>query len=220
MPTASTSMVEKLAADAKVMSDALEKLQKALDKLSKPASQKDHDALVKSFGPIDKVVQIYAANVKLEPPKYPDEDAYKILRKGLTGQMAKLPKLVKLVEADKSGGAGKLTFKIDPEALKDLKKFKGSDDDLIQAFKLVARGDAGRSGPKQDGVEKYSHIHIGGQAKMNLLYRPAKSLVLGYLGFHLQKDAPKEEKEAIKEVASRKGTAKAYYVDDEGYGPK
>lgn len=220
MPTASASMVEKLAADAKVMSDALDKMKAALAKIKKPSSLAELDKLADLFGKLDPRIQKFVRKLAEAPPVYPDEDEYKLARKLLTAVMANLPKVAKLVEADKKlAAAGPLTFKIDPEAVKELAKFKGNAGDLLQALAMVARGEPGRSGPKQDGIDKYSHIHIGGKAKMNLLFRPAKSLVLGYLGFHLQKDAPKEEKEAIQNVASRSGAPKNFYVDDDGYGP-
>jgi hypothetical protein len=219
MPTASTSMIDKLAADGKVMSDALDKMQAALSKLKKPASQADLDKLVELFGKFNPRILKYAREVKQEPPIYAGEDDYKLVRKLLTAAMAQIPKVAKLVEADKKrAAAGPLEFKVDPLGAKEILKSKALK--LDQALEMVAIGEKGRSGPADKDVEKYSHIHIGGNAKQNLIFRPGKKLVLGILPFHLDNKCSKEEKEQIKEVAGRSGSPKTFVLDEDGFREK
>ena len=216
MPTASTSMIDKLAADGKVVDDALEKLKGMVVKLKKPASQDALDTLVKQFGLFNPRILKYAREVKQEPPIFADDDDYKLVRKLLTAVLGQLPKVAKLVSEDqKRAATGALKFKVDPEGAKELLKSKALK--LDQALEMVAIGERGRSGPADKDVEKYSHIHIGGNAKQNLVFQPAKKLVLGILQFHLDTKCSKEEKLEIKAMAARKGSPKTFVLDEDGF---
>jgi hypothetical protein len=89
----------------------------------------------------------------------------------------------------------------------------GKDAKLAQALAMVARGDKGRTGPKAEGVKQYNHIHIGGNAKSNLLFQPATKLVLGVLDFHLETGLSDSNKKKIKDVAARSGGTVTLKID-------
>ena len=72
------------------------------------------------------------------------------------------------------------------------------DKKLAQALKMGARGDKGRAGPKENGIKEYNHIHVGGNAKYNLLFQPNNKLILGTLNFHLDSSNSDLKKREIK----------------------
>jgi len=92
----------------------------------------------------------------------------------------------------------------------------GKDAKVCQALAAVVRGDKGRTGPKEKDVEQYNHIHIGGNANDNLLFKVQSRVVLGRLKFHLEKGLNDGKKKQIKNVAGRSGaTIELTAVDGE-----
>ena len=89
--------------------------------------------------------------------------------------------------------------------------FIGEGKKMAQALKMALRGD-GRDGPKEEGVAQYKHIHVGGNAKLNLLFRQSNNLVLGVIDFHIESGNNKSQKAKVKKVAGASGSTTTLLV--------
>ncbi|WP_293935615.1 hypothetical protein [Iodobacter sp.] len=84
-------------------------------------------------------------------------------------------------------------------------EIEGSDAQMAQAVRMVFNKTAdGRSAPGTSGI---NHIHVGGNAQLNLLFDLASATILGVVNGHMDGQMkPAIRTESIK-VASRKGGA-------------
>jgi hypothetical protein len=203
MPTASVEMITKLATDAKAVSAALVKMQKQVAKIDDAETAPHVTTLQTKFDRLNQQIEKIERDAGRKPPILADESDYKNCRKILTNIVKFVQKTAKAVSNEASAAKNEITVQAVSSAEKELLI---RDKKLAQALKAVARGDKGRTGPKADGVKQYNHIHIGGNAKDNLLFRPGKKLVLGTLGFHLDSSNSKSEIAKITKVASRSGS--------------
>lgn len=204
MPSASTEMTVKLAQDFAAVGKALEGWQKYLKAADSPPSEAGIKKVQAAYDKIKPQIVKFAAGIKAKPPQFPDESDYKPRRKEVTAMTALAGKVDKMVKKEISEAKNEVTVQCVAAAKSEL---VGKDKKLAQALMMVARGDKGRSGPKEADIKEYNHIHIGGNAKYNLLFQPAKKLVLGTLNFHLDSSNSKSEKENIKKIAKRSGGA-------------
>ncbi|MBC7477131.1 MAG: hypothetical protein H7317_03440 [Pseudorhodobacter sp.] len=202
MPTASGQMIEKLDADGKVVKAALAKMKDYLDDAGEPDSKDAIEKLTTQFAVFSPRIDKFAREILLKPPIFADEAAYTLVRKLLTATMASVAKTAKVVAAEQA--AAKLAVKVKVvSAAKSECLIK--DKKMAQALKMVASGTKGRAGPAEKDVKEYNHIHIGGNARYNLLFQPGKKLVLGTLDFHLDTSCSDAQKKEIKKVAARSG---------------
>jgi hypothetical protein len=202
MPSASAQMIVALAKDAKAIDAALEKMQAHVKKIGEPASMPIIEKLQGQFDKFKPAVDRFVRELALKPPIFADETDYKASRKLITGLMGLVEKTTKMVAKEQADAKNEVTIDAVTAAESEL---VGTDKKLAQALKAVARGDKGRAGPKEKGIDEYNHIHIGGNAKSNLLFQPGKKLVLGILSFHLDSGNNDQEKAKIKKVAGRGG---------------
>lgn len=202
MPTASGQMIEKLAADAKVVTTALGKMQDYLDKAGDPPSRAVIEKLADRFKVFSPRIDKFAKEITLKPPIFADETAYGAVRKLLTAVMADLAKAAKTVAAEQEAAKKAVKVKVVSAAKAECLI---KDKKMAQALKMVADGTKGRAGPAEKDIKEYNHIHIGGNAKYNLLFQPGKKLVLGTLDFHLDSSCSEAQKKEIKKVAARSG---------------
>lgn len=76
---------------------------------------------------------------------------------------------------------------------------KGRDAKMAQAVRMVITGTArGRTAPGTTGIK---HIHVGGNAKLNLLFKD--DLVLGIVNGHLDNKMPPTARSEADSVAGR-----------------
>ncbi len=202
MPTASAQMIVGLAKDSKAMGAALEKMQAHVKKMGEPDSAPVIEKLQGQYDKLKPAVDRFVRDLTLKPPLFADEDDYKASRKLNTGLMGLIEKAEKMVTKEVAEAKNEITIDAVASAKDEL---IGTDKKLAQALKAVARGDKGRAGPKDDDIDEYNHIHIGGNAKSNLVFQPGKKLILGILSFHLDSTNNKAEKAKIKKVAGRSG---------------
>lgn len=202
MPTASAQMIVGLAKDSKAMGAALEKMQAHVKKMGEPDSAPVIEKLQGQYDKLKPAVDRFVRDLTLKPPLFADEDDYKASRKLNTGLMGLIEKAEKMVTKEVAEAKNEITIEAVASAKDEL---IGTDKKLAQALKAVARGDKGRAGPKDDDIDEYNHIHIGGNAKSNLVFQPGKKLILGILSFHLDSTNNKAEKAKIKKVAGRSG---------------
>lgn len=202
MPTASVDMVNKLKADADSVDAALTKMQRQVDKFGLEVSGAHVKTLRDKFDMGNQQFQKYARDAARSPAILVEEDKYKNARKVLTNIIKFVQKTGKAVAKEAADAKKEITVQAVSAAESELLV---NDKKLAQALKMVARGDKGRSGPKEDGIKEYNHIHIGGNAKYNLLFQPGKKLVLGTLNFHLDSSNSSSQKNKIKQVAARGG---------------
>lgn len=204
MPTASIEMTNKLVKDFAAVEDAL----KALQEHRKSAEDAPSAALIEKqqdiYDRITAQIEKFESGVKKKPLELPDEKAYRDRRKDVTTLLADVASVEKVVAKEEAATDKEVKVKAVSAAKNEL---LGKDAKLAQALTKVARGEKGRTGPKQDGVEQYNHIHIGGNANKNLLFQPGNKLVLGVLEFHLEKGLSDSNKHKIKTVAARSGSA-------------
>jgi len=202
MPTASGQMIDKLDADGKVVTAALAKMKDYLDDAGDPLSKDAIEKLIAQYAAFSPRIDKFAREILLKPPIFADEAAYTLVRKLLTATMASVVKTAKVVAAEQA--AAKLVVKVMVvSAAKSECLIK--DKKMAQALKMVATGIKGRAGPVEKDIKEYNHIHIGGNAKYNLLFQPGKKLVLGTLDFHLDSSCSEAQKKEIKKVAARGG---------------
>ncbi|MEO6298440.1 MAG: hypothetical protein ABIV25_13165 [Paracoccaceae bacterium] len=202
MPTASSQMIEKLAADGKVVTATLGKMKDYLDDAGDPPSKDAIEKLATQFAVFSPRIDKFAREIALKPPIFADEAAYELVRKLLTATMAGVAKTARVMAAEQA--AAKLAVKVKVvSAAKSECLIK--DKKMAQALKMVADGTKGRAGPADKDTKEYNHIHIGGNAKYNLLFQPGKKLVLGTLNFHLDSTCSDSQKKEIKKVAGRSG---------------
>lgn len=202
MPSASSDMIKKLATDAASVKAILAKLKADIAKLGESENEPAVTKLETAFGLINPQIEKFARDIDLKPPIFADEKPYGDRRKDLTGLTAVLAKVAKSVAAEVVAAKSEIIVEAVSAAESELVI---NDKKLAQALKAVARGDKGRAGPKEDGIKEYNHIHVGGNAKYNLLFQPGKKLVLGTIDFHIDSDNSKAQKEKVKKVAGRAG---------------
>lgn len=207
MATASLAMIEQIHKDFQLTTKNLEKL----GAMSKKTTQsKDWIALFEkvegAHTPRKPMIENYLIHATKGTNKglieFVDEAKYKDERKSLTIRMKLVEKLAKAFSKQAEKDGAEIIIEAVSAAQSELIK---KDKKLAQALTMVATGQKGRSGPKQDKLEEYSHIHIGGNAKYNLLFRPGSKLVLGTIDFHIDKTNSESEKAKVRKVASRSG---------------
>ena len=211
MPTASVEMITKLANDAKAVGAALVKMQKQVAKIDDAETAPHVATLQTKFERLNQQIEKFERDAGRKPPILADESDYKNCRKILTNIIKFVQKTAKAVSKEASAVKNEVTVQAVSSAEKELLI---RDKKLAQALKAIARGDKGRTGPKEDGVKEYNHIHIGGNAKDNLLFQPGKKLVLGTLNFHLEKGNNDAQIKKIKKVASRGGAKITLAIND------
>ena len=202
MPSASAQMIVALAKDSKAMGASLDTMQAHVKKMGEPESGPVIEKLQAQYDKLKPAVDRFVRELTLKPPIFADEDDYKASRKLNTGLMALIEKAEKMAVKEAAEAKSEITIEAVATAKDEL---IGTDKKLAQALKAVARGDKGRAGPKDAEIDEYNHIHIGGNAKSNLVFQPAKKLILGTLNFHLDSTNNKAEKAKIKKVAGRGG---------------
>ena len=210
MPTASNQMIDKLAEDAKTVNAILVKLQSHVKKMGAPPSKAVIDKLQAQYDKIEPQITKFAREIGLKPPIFADEDDYKLRRKDITTLMTILPKAIKMAADEaKAGNDGVVEFEVFSAAKAEILV---KDKKLAQAVGIMARGDNGRAGPKEKGIDQYNHIHIGGNAKWNLLFDVKTRVILGTIDFHIDKKNSDSEKEKVKAVAGRSGSKVTLYL--------
>jgi hypothetical protein len=217
MATASAEMTTKLATDFLAVGKILEDMQKFINSVDDSPNEAEVAKLQAAFDRIKGQVVSFAAGLKNKPPIFPDEAAYKDRRKDVTAFAASAAKIDKAIALEKEALSKEVTVKAVSGAKAEL---VGKDKGLAQALTMVARGEKGRAGPKEEGVKQYNHIHVGGNAQVNLLFQPASKLVLGVLGFHLEKGLDKGKIDKIKKVASRSGSTITLKINDDTVSEK
>ncbi|MEM7440602.1 MAG: hypothetical protein AAF393_13465 [Pseudomonadota bacterium] len=202
MPTASFEMIEKLSADGASTKTKLAKLAAHVKKHpGSPNAGKINEA-IKAFTRMHPQVEKFQRDADRKPPILADETKYKTCRKLMTGVMKVAEATAKKVSKEAIEENDDITVQAYTAARSEL---TGTDAKLAQALTMVATGVKGRTGPKESGVPKYNHIHIGGNAKNNLLFQPDKGIVLGTIPFHIDKKNNDQQKAQVKAVASRSG---------------
>lgn len=202
MATASVAMITKLADDANAVDAALTKMQGQIDKVGLLKSAPLVSDIRGKFARVYPQLKKFARDAARSPMILVEEDVYKKARKILTNMIKVTQKVGRVVAKEVADIKSEITVEIVSAAESEIYV---NDKKLAQALKMVARGNSGRSGPKVDGIKEYSHIHVGGNAKYNLLFQPAKKLVLGTLNFHLDSSNSDSQKKKIKKVAARSG---------------
>ncbi len=210
MPTASTSMIEKLAADAATMKKALVRLEKHVTDNATSPSKAPVEKLSQAFNRILPQIEKFERDVKREPTDLCRRGRLQAPRKDMTALMSVLPKLLK------AGGAGKPARRrayIPSGGGSAENEIVINDKKMAQALKAVARGDKGRTGPKDDELPEFNHIHIGGNAKWNLLFNPKSKLVLRDSRFSHDSEMSDSQKAKVKKVAKRAGSKITVVID-------
>ena len=202
MPTASAQMIVALAKDSKAMGASLEKMQAHVKKIGAPDSAPVIAKLQAEYDKLKPAVDRFVRDLTLKPPIFATDTDYIASRKLNTALLGLIGKAEKMVVKEAAEAKNEITIDAVATAKEEL---IGTDKKLAQALKAVARGDKGRAGPKDDDIAEYNHIHIGGNAKSNLLFQHGKKLILGTLAFHLDSTNNKAEKLKIKKVAGRSG---------------
>ncbi|OIQ29475.1 MAG: hypothetical protein BM562_11020 [Alphaproteobacteria bacterium MedPE-SWcel] len=213
MPTASKEMISKLDADASAADTALTKLKKYADDFKDRPSQPIIDKLLKQFAAIQPQIIKFKRDADRSPAILCDEGDYKKRRKELTKLIQIIDKTKKAVAKEIASAKKEITVKAVSASESELVI---SDKKMEQALKAVARGDRGRAGPKEAGIKEYNHIHIGGNARFNLLFQPQTKLVLGTIGFHIESTNSKQQKDRVKKVAGRTGSKITLVIGDDG----
>lgn len=203
MPTASTDMIKKLFDHGKAAEKSVGKLLAHVKAHRDSPSAKKIDDAAKALERVMPQVEKFQRDAERKPPILADEEKYKVLRKAVTKIIGAIDKLEKAVSKEKTEDGDEVTEVTCVSSARS--ELVGTDAKLAQALVMVATGVKGRTGPKQDGVPKYNHIHIGGNAKYNLLFQPNNGLVLGTIDFHIDKKNNDQQKEAVKAVATRSG---------------
>lgn len=204
MPSASSEMITKLHSDATQTATMLKKLVAYAAKNKASPSAGMIGQLNTAFQRILPQIEKFKRDIGRKPPIFADEKDYAGRRKDLTKIMSATQKVGKAVSKEAVGGGDDATT---VEAYASARReLTGTDAKLAQALTMVATGVKGRTGPKEAGVPKYNHIHIGGNAKYNLLFQPDKMIVLGTIPFHIDKKNNDQQKDAVKDVASRSGS--------------
>ncbi len=202
MATASTQMIDKLAQDGAAVGKALEKLTAYVKENNSSAVASTVETLDKTYKVLAPRIEKWAREVLLKPPIFASEDDYKKIRAALTAITPKVVTSTKKMAEEIKANASAVVVKVVSGAVSEVLI---KDAKMAQALTMVAQGNKGRAGPKEEGTKEYSHIHIGGNAKENLIFQPGKKLVLGVLNFHLDSENSKSQKEQTKKVASRSG---------------
>lgn len=202
MATASVDMITKLANDADAVNGALTKMQAQIQKSDLDKSAPIVADIKAKFDRVYPQFQKFARDAARSPMILVEEDVYKKARKILTNMIKVTQKVGRVVAKEEADVKSEITVDVVSAAESEILV---NDKKLAQALKMVARGNSGRSGPKEDGIKEYSHIHVGGNAKYNLLFQPAKKLILGTLNFHLDSSNSDSQKKKIKKVAGRSG---------------
>lgn len=80
---------------------------------------------------------------------------------------------------------------------------EGTDRLMAQAVAMVFNGTAtGRTAPGTGGV---NHIHVGGNAQLNLLFDTATSTVLGVVNGHMDRTMSPSVRQEAERVSQRRG---------------
>jgi hypothetical protein len=205
--------------------EALAAAQSSIGKVLKLLKKHDDDKIKHDLEPLAK---LYSQLVKLLGSSDSPEVFAKVeggARKLKTDADRLLVALAKLAAAagkeeddedddkddGKEGEGGVVTVKVVSSAVADV-NIKNAK--MAQALRMVAEGQTGRAGPKVPGItQPFQHIHIGGDASWNLLFRASGPLVLGTVEFHIEKTNNAQQKEEIKKVANRAGATATLQVD-------
>lgn len=204
MPTASFDMIQQLFDHGKAAEKKMGKLEAHVKAHSDSPSAKKIDDAGKLLVRVMPQVEKFQRDAGRSPAILADENDYKKCRALLTKIIGAIVKVEKAVSKEKFDDDDEVTeVKCVSAARSEL---LGTDAKLAQALIMVATGVKGRTGPKQKDVPKYNHIHIGGNAKYNLLFQPNNGLVLGTIDFHIDKSNNTQQQEAVKAVATRSGS--------------
>jgi hypothetical protein len=217
MATASSDMTTKLVTDFLAVGKLLASMQEFIQSVDNSPSEREVAKQQDAFDRMKGQIVSFAAGLKNKPPIFPPEAAYKDRRKDVTALAASVAKTAKVIAKEKESIENEVTVKAVSAAKSEL---VGKDKGMAQALTMVARGEKGRAGPKEEGVKQYNHIHIGGNAQSNLLFQPGSKLVLGVLDFHLEKGLDKGKIDKIKKVASRSGSAIILKINDDTVSEK
>ncbi len=203
MATASVQMIAKLAEDAEAVDGALTKMQAQIQKSD---LNKSAPLVADIRGKFDRVYpqfQKFARDAARSPMILVDEDVYKKARKILTNMIKVTQKVGKAVAKEAADVKNEITLEVVGAAENEIVV---QDKKLIQALKMVARGNNGRSGPIERGVPENCHIHVGGNAKYNLMFQPGKKLILGTINFHIDSSNSDSQTKKVIKVAKRGGS--------------
>ncbi|MFL4470922.1 hypothetical protein ACERZ8_13920 [Tateyamaria armeniaca] len=228
MATASDDMVAQLYTHGKAAKSKMGTLAAHVKTHKKsPNAQKIVDTGV-AFRKIMTEVERFHDDMQKKPPALPEESAYKSIRAALTKIISVIVKLEKAIgkeEDDQDDNDVEPAPEAAPEPEPQSgvtevecysaarKELVGTDAKLAQALVQIATGVPGRTGPKDKDVPKFNHIHIGGNAKNNVLFQPNTRVVLGIIDFHIEKSNNKQQKEAVKKVAERSGAKTTLKVE-------
>jgi hypothetical protein len=84
-------------------------------------------------------------------------------------------------------------------------EIEGSSPQMAQAVRMVFNNTAdGRSAPGTSGI---NHIHVGGNAQLNLLFDSANGTILGIVNGHMESQMKASLHTEANKVSSRKGGA-------------
>lgn len=211
MATASSEMTLKLVADFRAVDKVLTDAAKFFKEVDDSPSEADVKKIQAVFDKIEPQITKFGAGITQKPPTFPPEDDYKKRRAEVTALLTAAAKVAKALQKEKEALKNEVTVKAVSSAKSEL---IGKDKGLAQALTMVARGEKGRSGPKVKGIKEYSHIHIGGNAQSNLLYQTGSRLVLGVIGFHMEKGLDDGKMKQIENVASRSGSTVVLKIDE------
>ena len=203
MATASSEMVAQLSKDATTVKSALAKFGKHLESAEDDApSRAVIGKVADKFKLIQPQIEKFDREIKEKPPRFPEDGAYRDRRKDVTALLALLPKIAKQVALEQAQAKSGVSISVVSAAENEIVI---KDKKLAQALKAVARGDKGRTGPKDGDLPEFNHIHIGGNAKWNLLFNPKNKVVYGTVDFHIDSGMAKSQQEKVKKVAKRSG---------------
>jgi len=204
MPTASSDMIQQLFDHGKAAEKKISKMHLHLDKHPDSPSKKKIEDAGNLLSRVMPQVEKFQRDAQRNPPIFAEEGDYKKCRTLLTKIIGAIVKTEKAVSKEKFDDGDEVTEVQCVSAARS--ELLGSDAKLAQALIMVATGVKGRTGPKQKGVPRYNHIHIGGNAKYNLLFQPNNGLVLGTINFHIDKSNNDQQQEEVKAVATRSGS--------------
>ncbi len=201
MPTASPDMIKKLAQDAKAIEDALAKLATYLKATPGSTAKAPIETLSAQFDRVYPQVVKFARDAARSPKILCDEEEYKARRKDITKIATFVQKTAKAVAKEKKSASKNIEIACLSSAKRD---FIGGSKKLAQALKIAAAG-RGRTGPKEKGVKEYLHVHVGGNARENLLYRKNGPTALGIIPFHIESTNNDTQKKKVKDMAGASG---------------
>jgi hypothetical protein len=188
----------------------LDKARAALRKISAPLTEHGDSNAKKAFAQLLKSLQTSTAELDSAEDEATCarlEGVGHTLQKATEKLAATLPKAEAEEEEDDEAG---VTIKVVSSAKKEVLI---RSEKMAQALRMVATGQAGRGAPKIDGVPECQHIHVGGNAKENLLFKKTGPVVLGVIDFHIESSNNKQQKEQVQKVAKRSGATITLRID-------